>query len=962
MGDKSIQKKFLYNLLGQNQLLALHSQGLDNLDLRNRQVSPNDVETLLSIAVNDSRRPLMSLQTIRLSFNKIQSYGVERLTTFMCKGNITLTSLDLGFNDICDNGAKALSKILLNNNIYNDCHTTNSLKILYLSGNKISDNGFKELGKALQVNNTLEELHISANHGSIHGAEALAFALRKNTKLKVLKASANNFTENGCRALLSIFSENSTLEVLDISNNDVGDACLFTFGISVASAITSLTHLDLSFGNIGCTGMEYLVNSLQYCKNLKFLELKKNSIADTGAIALAKYLEKAKLTDTLGLRSLGLGFNDINADGITAIVKALTPNHLIQTLSIRGNIINAQVVKDIGEMLRLDHGLTHVHLEHLLNCAGEGGERYLAAAIASNSKCKLKSITGFDLSRALLQVGSPQEMQGLSNEACLKMLQDMWQGKGINNNNNNSSGSSSGSSSSSNKNENTFATTSGGRLLSDDIAETDIDNPLKSAHQSVSSMAVLASNPSRYSKMGWIEEDGAECDDDDSTIKIRKSTEEEREKLSISMSHLTVSGQKLRSNSSNIAIFDDGIPSGTGVNSRPETVENERNASIFDDNPIIYDDFNKNDCGDRIEVSNENYNVSGKGGLITKAEKRPRSSGLLFLPSIDNAYPNSLNNIRSSNITTKTQIRVNDDNNDNTNSSNPSSTTSSAFVDGIAATMASHEFSNSSRVLSIDGLHGAPVELVQALAQIEKEQFSPSDLWRLDQYYFSPDPQLLLDQVTQNASSSSSSSSSSANIPMPITSTQMHMESQSHKVMDPLTCNEISNNNINTDNVESESLNEGTSPPSSATTSNATDSVVSTSGGTAVDPQQQESANKVHLNIEMNMNTNTNTSYDNSHHAGSPQAKRLRSELVEYDGNNKCPDRLSRYPRLKFFLENLKSTADETRVLCILRQLKYIEEYNGLKDNIDNGTNNYLNKPKMDTRNIQSILLEIFHS
>ena len=106
-------------------------------------------------------------------------------------------------------------------------------------------------------------------------------------------------------------------------------------------------------------------------------------------------LEKAKLTDTLGLRSLGLGFNDINADGITAIVKALTPNHLIQTLSIRGNIINAQVVKDIGEMLRLDHGLTHVHLEHLLNCAGEGGERYLAAAIASNSKCKLKSITGF---------------------------------------------------------------------------------------------------------------------------------------------------------------------------------------------------------------------------------------------------------------------------------------------------------------------------------------------------------------------------------------------------------------------------------------------------------------------------------------------------------------------------------------------------------------------------------------
>ena len=65
-------------------------------------------------------------------------------------------------------------------------------------------------------------------------------------------------------------------------------------------------------------------------------------------------MEKAKLTDTLGLRSLGLGFNDINADGITAIVKALTPNHLIQTLSIRGNIINAQVVKDIGEMLRLD--------------------------------------------------------------------------------------------------------------------------------------------------------------------------------------------------------------------------------------------------------------------------------------------------------------------------------------------------------------------------------------------------------------------------------------------------------------------------------------------------------------------------------------------------------------------------------------------------------------------------------
>ena len=499
-----------------------------------------------------------------------------------------------------------------------------------------------------------------------------------------------------------------------------------------------------------------------------------------------------------------------------------------------------------------------------------------------------------------------------------------------------------------------------------DVGVPDVDNTFKYPHPSLNSMAVLASNPSGNSKIGWIGEDGLDNDNDDKTLTMRPLNEEERkEKLSVSMSHLNITDQKFR-------IFYDDV----GTETKQE-VKRGRHTLEFENNLFNSNYIANNNSGDKSEDSNG----SGRSGLVTKAEKRPRSSGLLSLSaSTDNVGQNISNNKILFN--TIPNIYVN-----NGSNNNPSSTAGTAFIDGIAATMASHELSNGGRVLSMDGLHGTPVEVVQALAQIEKEPFSPSDLWRLDQYYFSPDPQLLHDQNDQNASSSSSSSSSAA-VDIISTQKQTQMESQMQKVQNPLSDNEVGASNG--DGIESGSPNEGTSPENSATTSNATDSTISAAGGAAeATPtstyigvgdnihelqqqfQQHDGQHNTDIDTTTNMNTNTananantniNQSYNVRHHVGSPQAKRHRSEPVEYDGNNTRQDRLSRYPRLKFFLDHLKSTADETRVLCILRQLKYIEEYNNQTEERDNGTNINQNNQKMDERNIQSILLEIFHS
>ena len=407
-----------------NKIRLIKDLGLENgqngslrhLKLSNRGLAAWEIDTLCTYAVTDSKFQIDAVQILSLGYNEIKCWGVSRILGIFNERCI-LSTLDLSFNGISDDGVLAVTQFI---------HRAKSLHVLCLSGNNIGPDGFHCLGVALSDDNPLEELHLSGNNGRKEGASSLARALRANRKLSKLFVGNCNFGEEGCRLLFCALSENSTLETLNIGGNDGGPTSMFSLSLSLNIKSTSLSSLDLSFNMIQGSGVQALMGSLAMYTGLTALDLKKNYIGDDGAKALAEYLHSTKQ-----LRSLGLGFNHISSRGIQAVASALTPNRTLAYLSLCGNPVKPDGIRYIGMMLSRDVALLDLSLDNIFLDCGESDRRFLASALASNRLSQLQHLTGFDLATTLIQLGSPKEVSGLSNDAALCYVQDMWKSQAI---------------------------------------------------------------------------------------------------------------------------------------------------------------------------------------------------------------------------------------------------------------------------------------------------------------------------------------------------------------------------------------------------------------------------------------------------------------------------------------------------------------------------------------------------
>ena len=93
-----------------------------------------------------------TIESLCLSSNGLALPGVLRNTKKAMKSLSRLTYLDLSFNSLPVQGAKALAKILANA----DC----SLETLILSNNHLTTKGAKHILPALKANESLEELDL----------------------------------------------------------------------------------------------------------------------------------------------------------------------------------------------------------------------------------------------------------------------------------------------------------------------------------------------------------------------------------------------------------------------------------------------------------------------------------------------------------------------------------------------------------------------------------------------------------------------------------------------------------------------------------------------------------------------------------------------------------------------------------------------------------------------------------
>jgi Ran GTPase-activating protein (RanGAP) involved in mRNA processing and transport len=96
-----------------------------------------------------------------------------------------------------------------------------TLTALTLEYNEIGDEGAKALAAALEQNTTIIQLDLGVNQIGDEGAKVLAVALEHNTTLTQLSLWDNQIGDEGAKALAAALEQNTTLTQLNLRNNPI---------------------------------------------------------------------------------------------------------------------------------------------------------------------------------------------------------------------------------------------------------------------------------------------------------------------------------------------------------------------------------------------------------------------------------------------------------------------------------------------------------------------------------------------------------------------------------------------------------------------------------------------------------------------------------------------------------------------------------------------------------------------
>ncbi|EOD32724.1 hypothetical protein EMIHUDRAFT_42817, partial [Emiliania huxleyi CCMP1516] len=242
-------------------------------------VGGNSLTEEAALSIVRIERQRSKLTSLGLAGCSVGPTGAAEIAEDADGVNRVLTDLNLGNNEIRDEGAAAIAEALRGNRVLTD---------LNLGNNEIRDEGAAAIAEALRVNGVLTKLYLAFNSIGDDGAEALASALRVNGVLKNINLLRNDITVEGAALLLKLFRKRRHMESLCGVTPGQTEANFANMRLGDADAV--LIGADLEFNGV-----------------LKNLELQDNSIGKDGAAALASALRVNGVLKDLKLWNNNLG-------------------------------------------------------------------------------------------------------------------------------------------------------------------------------------------------------------------------------------------------------------------------------------------------------------------------------------------------------------------------------------------------------------------------------------------------------------------------------------------------------------------------------------------------------------------------------------------------------------------------------------------------------------------------------
>jgi len=198
-----------------------------------------------------------------------------------------------------------------------------------LFGMKISDATY--LAKVFEQTDTLATLVLSGNLCDDDLLRMLMTGLIKNNTITYLDISHNKITNHGARLLSKLLGENSVITTLDLSDNQI--------------------HSE---------GGRYFARGLRENDSLLQLNLRLNRLADEGCNLLLEGLR-----DNVSLTDLNIGSNGAGQQSAQCLMSIIRdPEHILSTLDISGNHLNAENMEQLRLSIANNRTLTSLDLRN----------------------------------------------------------------------------------------------------------------------------------------------------------------------------------------------------------------------------------------------------------------------------------------------------------------------------------------------------------------------------------------------------------------------------------------------------------------------------------------------------------------------------------------------------------------------------------------------------------------------
>ncbi len=199
------------------------------------------------------------------------------------------------------------------------------LLVISLSGANISDESLAALFPGLRCCMQLVELDLARNHISTEGAFLISHLLRKEYCLNILNLEQNDISRQGCFHISLSLASNTTLESLNLSLNPIGDNGAGDILRSLCLNFC-LNHMAISCCNLTNATLPFVAILLSENDSLSHLDISGNPLG-----------------------------KDVDESKITLLLDALSSNHSMDNLDVRGCDFDPATAQQIISPFRKSH-------------------------------------------------------------------------------------------------------------------------------------------------------------------------------------------------------------------------------------------------------------------------------------------------------------------------------------------------------------------------------------------------------------------------------------------------------------------------------------------------------------------------------------------------------------------------------------------------------------------------------